>query len=182
MVIHHCFFKNLCDRPVLGGPRQQLIGAMNIVGSHHNVDPWGASLHNVFVLLRQATTNNNASAILGVFPCLEMTQGAVQLVVGILSNATGVQHNDISVSVIFGARHSIGLQEPCDSFGVVFVHLTPKGAHDIGLWALATHPVEATDPYGTEPRYWTHNIARECRKAGPAWDRPSYEWQLVLSD
>jgi hypothetical protein len=49
----------------------------------------------------------------------------------------------------------------------VFVHLTPKGAHDIGLWALATHPVEATDPHGTEPRNWAYNMARECRKAGP---------------
>jgi hypothetical protein len=33
----------------------------------------------------------------------------------------------------------------------VFVHLTPKGAHDIGLWALATHAVEATEPQRTHP-------------------------------
>jgi hypothetical protein len=100
-----------------------------------------------------------------------VAQGAVQLVVGVLSNATGIQDDNISVSIVFGARHSVGLQETCDSFGVVFVHLTPKGAHNIRLWALATHPVEATDPYGTEPRNWVYNMgynmAQECRKAGP---------------
>ena len=151
MVVHDCFFENLSDRAMFSGICKKLVGAVHVVRPHHHIDPRGTSLDNVFVLLRQATTHDDATTVLGVFPCLEVAQGAVQLVVGVLTNTAGVQHHDIGIGIIVCPRHSIGLQEACDSFGVVFVHLTPKGANYIGLWALATHAVEATEPQRTTP-------------------------------
>ena len=111
--------------------------------THHHIYPGGTITNNVFVFLRQAPAHHNATPVLGVFPRLEMAQGAVELVVGIFANAAGVQHHNISVVIGLCARHAVGLQKPRNTFGVVFVHLAPKGAHNIRLWSGPAHGTKA---------------------------------------
>ena len=95
-----------------------------------------------------------------------MTQRAIELVVGVFANATGVQHHHIGIVIAFGAQHAIGLKKPCNAFGVVFVHLAPKGAHNVRTGLLLTHRTEATDtPRGEPPE--TTRTGPHVLESGP---------------
>jgi hypothetical protein len=82
---------------------------MHIVCTHDYVYPWGAITNDVFIFLRQTPAHHNATAVLRVFPRFEVAQSAVQLVVGILANAAGVQHHEVSIVIRVRTRHAIGL-------------------------------------------------------------------------
>lgn len=62
---------------------------------------------------------------------LEVSQRAVQLVVGILTDAAGVEHHDVGLAHLGGRFQPIGLKHACDPLRVVLVHLTPKGAYQV---------------------------------------------------
>ena len=108
---------------------------MHVMRAHHDVYIRCFFTHHFFVFLRQTTGNNNlaltAKALAGFFPRLQPAKSAVQLLVCIFSNTTGVQHHHIGVVFVFGHFHAVLLEQSRNSLGVVRIHLAPKGAHNI---------------------------------------------------
>ena len=52
----------------------------------------------------------------------------VQLVVGVLPDAAGVEHDDVGGVEIVGGLHAVGREQARDALRVVLVHLAPVGA------------------------------------------------------
>ena len=59
-----------------------------------------------------------------------MAEGAVELVVGVLPDAAGVEHHHVGVVDAVGRDQPVGLEQPRDPLGVVLVHLAPEGADE----------------------------------------------------
>ena len=108
------------------------------------------------VLLRQAARHDDLAAVRCALPRLEVTEVAVELVVGVLADAARVEHDDVGVVLESPAHEPVGLEQAGDPLGVVLVHLAPVGANDIaprhgtrGYWrARVRHPALATQPSG----------------------------------
>ena len=112
-------------------PGRAVRRAVDIVGAHHHVDVAGTLRDEILVLLGEATRHDDLTALALGLPGLEVAEVAVQLVVGVLANAAGVEHDDVGVGLVVGPDEPVGLEEPGDPLGVVLVHLTPVGAHDV---------------------------------------------------
>jgi hypothetical protein len=59
----------------------------------------------------------------------EMAEVAVELVVGVLADSTGVEHDDIGDDALIDRDVASGLQQPREPLGVVDVHLAAVGTH-----------------------------------------------------
>ena len=60
---------------------------------------------------------------------LQLAEVPVQLVVGVLADAAGVEHDDVGLLQVVGADHAICREHRGDALGVVLVHLAPEGAN-----------------------------------------------------
>ena len=69
---------------------------------------------------------------------LEVTEGPVELVVGILTDAAGVEDDHVGIGDVVDAVHPVGLEQAGDPLRVVLVHLTAVRLDDVGL-ALTAH-------------------------------------------
>ncbi len=72
----------------------------------------------------------------------KVAEVAVELVVGVLPDAAGVEHDHVGVVEPVGGLHAVGLEQPGEPLRVVLVHLAPVGAHDVAAGRLG-HPFEA---------------------------------------
>ena len=88
---------------------------MHVVGAHHHVYVRGFRAHQVFVFLRQTAGNHDlALAALGnarFLPWLQPAKCAVQLLVGVFANTTGVQHDDVCIIFALDALHAVLLEQ-----------------------------------------------------------------------
>ena len=104
---------------------------MDVVRAENDIDVRCLLADDVAVLLGQATGDDDLATVALLLPRLQPTERAVQLVVGVLADAAGVEHHDIGVGLV-GDRHvPIVFHEAGDAFGVVLVHLTPEGVDDV---------------------------------------------------
>ena len=131
VIIDDCFVEDLGDRPVLAGMAQQLTGSMHIVRTEHHIGPRCSLAHDIAIFLRQAPSDDDLPVGTAFFPRLEVAEVAVQLVIGILTDAAGVEHHYIGFMLIVGRDQAIGLEEAGNALRIVFVHLTPVGANDV---------------------------------------------------
>ena len=124
---------DLRDRAVLAGLMQQIDGPVHVVGAEHDVDVARLLADEIAILLGEAAADHDLQVRARVLERLEVTERAVELVVGVLADAAGVEHHDIGVVDRVGRRHAVGLEQPGDALGVVLVHLTPEGADQVPL-------------------------------------------------
>ena len=80
------------------------------------------------VLLGQAAAHGDLHARAGSPGGLQAAQVAVELVVGVLPDAAGVEHDDVGLLEVVGRLQAVGHQEAGQALGVVLVHLAPEGA------------------------------------------------------
>ena len=70
---------------------------------------------------------------------LEVAEMSVELVVGVLPDAAGVEHDDVGRLEVGGGHQAVGDQQPGQALGVVLVHLAAEGA-DVERRAVARLP------------------------------------------
>jgi len=112
---------------------QQIDGSVHVVGAEHDIDMTGPLADRVPVLLGETSADHDLETRSGGLDRLEVTEGAVELVVGVLADAAGVEDDDVGVIERGGGLHAVGLEQPGDALGVVLVHLTPEGADQVLL-------------------------------------------------
>ena len=124
--------EDLHHRPVTAGVVDEFRGPVHVVGAEHHVDVTGPLPDQLPILLGEAPGHRDERVgSLGLHR-LEPAQGAVQLVVGVLPDAAGVEHHDVGVLQDGGALVPVVLEQPGDPLGIVLVHLAPEGADGVG--------------------------------------------------
>ena len=140
-VVSHRGIEDLRDRPALAGCGHQVGGPVDVVGAQDHVDVGGPLPHALLVLLGQAAADHDLQVGLRVLARLQVAEGAVQAVVGVLPDAAGVEHDD--VGVVLGCRldQAVVGQQRGDALRVVLVHLAPERADEE---LPRGHPEQAT--------------------------------------
>ncbi len=141
--------EHLDDGPLFAGELDEVGGAVHVVRAEDDVDPRGFAPDRVALVLGKAPAHHDLHARPPIFHRLQHTEVAVELVVGVLSDAAAVEHHDIGVLCIGSRDEAIGLEQPGDAFGIVLVHLAPEGADEV----RAGHPLRlgAAQPAATAP-------------------------------
>jgi hypothetical protein len=117
------------DLCLLGDPgalEQDRQGA-DVVSAEHDVDPGRLAGDGVAVLLRQAAAHGDLHARMTRLHRRQVTQVAVQPVVGVLADRAGVEDDHVGLLTSGGREVARVLQQPGQPLGVVHVHLTPVG-------------------------------------------------------
>ena len=84
-------------RPVAPGRVEQRGRPAEVVGAEHDVDVPGPLDDQVAVLLGEAAADRDLQVGVGVLQGLEPAEVAVELVVGVLADAAGVEDDDVGV-------------------------------------------------------------------------------------
>ena len=95
-------------------------------------DPGIFSLKSVdyMLLLHHAACNTYREVLsLGHFFLFKLTQGAEESLVGIVSNGTGVEEDQISVLSLFGRNESFLYKHTCHDLRVMLVHLASESLY-----------------------------------------------------
>jgi hypothetical protein len=109
---------------VVPGPLQQRGQRPDVVRAEHHVHP-GRPLNDVAaVLLRQAAADRDLHVRVRQLGRAQVTEVAVEPVVGVLPDRARVEHHDVSRVGVRGPHVSGVLQQTGDALGVVHVHLT----------------------------------------------------------
>ena len=128
--------EDLGNRTVDGCLPEQHGGAHDVVRPNDHVDVIRPLTKRSFVLLREASGHRD----LEFRPlCLEgpqVAQVTVKLVVGVLPDAAGVQHDDVCFVEIIGGFEAVRHQLTGEPLGIMLVHLAAEGANE----ELAGHP------------------------------------------
>ena len=124
---------DLGDRAPLLGVVEQIDDAMGVVGAEHDVDPRCPFLDRLLVLLGHAPADDDLHRRLAALHSPQGTEIAVQLLVGVLADGAGVEHDNVGIFWSVGRRHAIRLEQPADPLGVVLVHLAPEGPDEVAL-------------------------------------------------
>jgi hypothetical protein len=114
----------------LGAP-QELEQSGQGMGSDDHVDPRRSLLDLAPVLLGEAPRHHDPQARVRLLQRPEMSQVAVQPIVGVLSHRARVQHDHLGVGSLLRSDEAVGLEETGDPLGVVLVHLAPEGADQV---------------------------------------------------
>ena len=104
---------------------------MNIVRTDHNIDIWGTFANCIAILLCQTSSNENLATISLGLPIFKLAECAVKLVIGVFANAACVNNNNVSLRNTADICHAILFEQARDAFGIVFIHLAPKGANKV---------------------------------------------------
>ena len=123
--------QDLHHRAVFPGLGQELGGPMHVVGSEDHVDVSGPCLDPLPILLGEATGDRHLQARSGLLQGLQVAQGPVEPVVGVLTDAAGVEDDHVGFGLGYGRHHPVSLEQACDSLAVMLVHLAPVGAHGV---------------------------------------------------
>ena len=103
-----------------GGPGQ-------VVGAEDHVDVGGPLPDPLPVHLGQAPAHRDLHVGPALPERLEVAQVAVELVVGVLPDAAGVEHHHVGRLEVGGGHQAVGHQGPGQPLRVVLVHLAPEG-------------------------------------------------------
>ena len=143
--------EDLHERALRPRAAQQPRCAREVVRAEHDVDPPDLLLDPLTVLLGQASADGDLQPGLRVDQLLQLPQCPVQPLIGVLPDAAGVQHHHVGVLHGNGRHQAVGHQQTGEPLGVVFVHLAPEGADEIG----AGHPAKSREPghldFGRDP-------------------------------
>ena len=104
------FLEDLHHWAVLSSLGEEFGGPVHVVGAEHDVNVCGPLLDDLAVLLGQAPRHCHLQVRPLVLERLEIAQGAIELVVGVLPDATGVEHDDVGLRLRAGLDHPIGLE------------------------------------------------------------------------
>ena len=104
---------------------------MDVVGAQHNIDVAGPLLDPLAVLLGQTARHRYLDLGALSLEGLELAEMPIELVVGVLTNAAGIEDDDIGLLQRRGLRQPVGLEKAGDALGVVFVHLTSVGTDEV---------------------------------------------------
>jgi hypothetical protein len=140
MIVEYRRIEDLGDGTGEPGLSNEFAGPMHVVGAHHDIGPWRPLLHDLAIFLGQTPGHHDLAAFLLCLPRTKVTEISVEPIVGVLADAAGVEHDDIGVVLRIDGDETIGIEQPGDALGIVFVHLTPVGVHDVA----AGHRTEAT--------------------------------------
>jgi hypothetical protein len=134
-VILGCGLVEDLDHRAPGGPllADELGRPVDVVGAEHDVDVRCPLDDAVAVLLGQTAPDHDLHVGAALLEGLELAEVAVQLVVGVLPDAAGVEHDHVGVVDARGRAQPVGLEQAGDALGVVLVHLAPEGAHQVRL-------------------------------------------------
>ena len=120
--------EDLHQRARLGRSAQQGGGPPQIVGAEHDVHVSGPLLDVLPVHLGQAPTHGNLHVRPALAQGLQVAQMAVELVVRVLTDATGVEDDHVGRLEVVGGHQAVGGEQPGQALGVVVVHLAAVGA------------------------------------------------------
>src|SRR5690606_7595897 len=104
----------------------------DVVRAEHDVDPRRPTGDLAPVLLGQATADRDLHVRVGQLDRAQVAEVAVQPVVGVLPDRTGVEHHQVGHAVALVAHVAGLLQQTGDPLGVVQVHLTAVRADLVG--------------------------------------------------
>ena len=108
------------------GPFQQQRKLADVVGAEDHVHPGRPADDLAAVLLGQAAADGDLQARVLLLGRQQLSEIAVQPVVGVLPHGAGVEHDHVR-AVPGGPRVAGFLQQPGQPLGVVHVHLAPVG-------------------------------------------------------
>jgi len=101
-----------------------------VVGAEHHIHVRRSFAHEITIFLGEAATDRDLQLRSPLLELLEPPEMAVELVVGVLPDTAGVQHDDVGRLEIVGRLHAVGNQQPRDPLGVVLVHLAAVRAYE----------------------------------------------------
>ena len=103
------------------------------------------------IFLRQAATDSNLQVGVVLLLWNQLTQSAVQLVVGILANGAGIEHDEVGV-IPLSLRVTGSFEQTGDSLTIVNIHLAAEGAnligqscHDLGILPFACNSLQCAE-------------------------------------
>jgi len=100
-------------------------------GSRRPAPPLGRALaHEIAVFLGEAAADGDLHVGSPLLELLEPAEMPVELVVGVLTDAAGVQHDDVGRVEVVGRFHALCDQQSGDPFRIVLVHLTAVGTDE----------------------------------------------------
>ena len=109
--------------------RRSSSGALGeVVRPEDHVDVSGPLLDLLLVHLGQAAPDRDLHVRTALPEGLEIAKVAVELVVGVLPDAAGVEHHHVGRLHVLGRYQAIGHQGSGQPLGVVLVHLAPECA------------------------------------------------------
>ncbi len=166
--------EHLDDRPLPTGELDEVRGAMHVVRAEDDIHPRCLRPNDLTVVLGQAAADDDLHVGAPVLDRLQHAQVAVELVVGVLSNAAGVQDDDVRMLGVRGDDESVGFEEPGDALGVVLVHLAPEGADEVRAGHLVRlGAVTLRQPHAgcsaclpRAARHWRRAWVRSCGAGG----------------
>ena len=121
--------EDLDHRALEASPLEQGRRVGQVVGAEHDVDVTGPLHDELAVLLGQAPAHRDLQVGALLLQRLEPPELAVELVVGVLTDAARVEHDDVGRLDVVGGLHALGREQPGDALGVVLVHLAAERAH-----------------------------------------------------
>jgi hypothetical protein len=105
------------------------------VGAVDDIDPGGPFGDGGAVLLGEATPDDDGQIgpvrLAPVLLALEVPEGAVEAVVGVLADGAGVEQDEVGVLLGGCAPVAEGLEHAGGAARVVLVHLAPEGADEV---------------------------------------------------
>ncbi len=121
--------EDLDHRALEASPLEQRRRVGQVVGAEHDVDVARPLDDELAVLLGQAPAHRDLQVGTLLLQRLQAAEVAVELVVGVLTDAARVEHDDVGRLDVVGGLHALGREQPGDALGVVLVHLTAERAH-----------------------------------------------------
>ena len=83
-----------------------------VVGAEHDVDVRRPLAHELAVLLGQAAADRDLQLGPALLQRLQPAEVPVELVVGVLADAAGVEHDDVGDVEVVGRLHAVGREQP----------------------------------------------------------------------
>lgn len=89
--------------------------------------------------MRQAAADRYLHVGIAALAWRQVAEVAVQLVVGVLADRTGVEDDDVGVSSVGRAAVTGRFEQPSKPFRIVDVHLAAVGAYLVGAYRIGGH-------------------------------------------
>ena len=180
VLVRRGFQDLVSGRSALACRVQQPHDPADVVGAEDRAHVRGPLEDELTILLSEATPNGDLQAWVLGLQGLQVTEIAVELVVGVLPDAAGVEDDHVGRGDVVDALHALGCEERGDPLGVVLVHLTPEGADDeppgIGhQWRIrhrSWSPTPSDSPAGGPGTAATVRAKPTAKFLDP-WGRPS---------
>ena len=132
----------------------------------HHINPGRSADDLALVFLRHAAANGDLHIWVGILERLEMPEVAVEPVVGVLADRTGVEHHDIGISTGCHSDVTRIFEQAGQPLGVVHIHLAPVGAHLVRPHDVLAygHPVTEQTERGALVRCLRHRLHGQIRE------------------